>query len=203
MFEAPTFEDATPEAPRNMHGRLAGDERLHVAFVKRAVENKDKSAAEGRKIFEEHEFVQIAVPGDQYNMIDTFATDEHKYRFPVEYKRFLDKTEGLTVGTPIDHMPGLTLKEKAEFKALNIHTVEDLAALSDSVRITGIQEMKRKAQAFLDATREEAVALKAEETTKALKEKDLELAAQKAEIEALKATMAEFMAAQKKKKTEE
>lgn len=203
MYGTPTFDfDATPEQ-RNMRGRLPGDEGLHVNFYKRAVENVAKSEAEGRKIFEEHEFIHIAVPGDQYNIIDTFATDKDKNRFPIEYKRFVDKTEALATGTPIEQMPTLSLREVAEFKALNIHTVEDLASLPDSTRITGIHEVKRKAKAFLDATHEEAIALKAEETSKALREKDLQLASHQAEIETLKAQMAEFMAAQKKKKTEE
>lgn len=201
MFETPDFEfdDFTPEQPRNSHGRLPGDEGLKVKFYKRAVQNKDKSNIEGRKIFEEHEFVQIHIPGDQYNHIDTFVTPEYVARFPKDYEHFVAKTTASVVGTPVQHMPGVSISQAAEYRSLNIHTVEDLADLPDTTRIPGLQEMKRKAKAYLDVKREESISLRAEETTNLLKKHELEAAEHKAQIAALNEQVAQLLKASSKK----
>jgi len=157
MFETPTFDSEYNEFPRDSRGRLQGDERLHVAFYKRAVENTELSKIEGRKIFEDHDFIRIAIPGDQFNMIDTFATEQHKFRFPNEFKRHQEKAANVISGTPLEHFPGITPSQVAEFKSQNIHTIEDVAELSDAVRIMGVHELKRKAKAFLEVKREESV----------------------------------------------
>lgn len=207
MFETPTFdsEDFTPDLPRDSRGRLFGDERLHVTFYTQAIENVERSKVEGRKIFEEHEFIRIAIPGDQYNQINTFATDAYKKRFPLDYKRFSEKTSATVVGTPIHHMPGISQAQAAEFNALHIRTVEDLAEMPDSTRVMGGQDLKRKAQAFLDLKREEAVATRAEETNALLKKQEMALAQRDAEVAALRAQVEALVAAtdKKKKKAEE
>lgn len=205
MYETPTFEfdDSGDDLPRNSHGRLLGDERLHVTFYKAAVESAELSKKEGRKIFEDHDFIRIAIPGDQHNQINTFATDDYKRRFPIDYKRFVEKAGDGVVGTPINLMPGLSPSMIAELKAMNVRTVEDLAELSDSTRIMGVQDLKRKAKAFLDISRAEAIATKSEETNNRIKEQELKLAQREAELDVLKKQVEALQEVQKKKKKEE
>jgi len=58
------------------------DSRLAVKFYKRAVEIQDESAAQGRPIFKEFDFIRILVPGDNLTEIDTYVNEGHKTRFP-------------------------------------------------------------------------------------------------------------------------
>ena len=71
------------------------DSRLNVKFYQRAVQNNFKSSLEGRPIMEMRDFILIEVPGNQTLSIDTFAQDEDKKRFPIEWARYQnEKTDG-------------------------------------------------------------------------------------------------------------
>ena len=138
-------------------------------------------------------------------IFETFATEEYKQRFPFDYQRFIAKSGDAVVGTPIELMPGLSVSQKAEFRAMNIRTVEDLAEIPDTTRVLGVHELKRKAKAYLDVSRDEAIATKAAETNAQLKKQELELAQSKAELAAMKEQVATLLASQttNKKKSEE
>jgi hypothetical protein len=67
------------------------DSRLAVQFYKREIQNPVKTIEENRPIFEEKIFIKIAVPGDQYSEIDTYAHQEHKNRFPIQWANFVNR----------------------------------------------------------------------------------------------------------------
>ena len=70
---------------------MGADARLAVSFYKKPVENVVKTEQEGRPIYEDKVFVRILVPGDSLSIIDTFAHEDHKKRFPVQWQHFLNK----------------------------------------------------------------------------------------------------------------
>ena len=70
---------------------MGADARLAVNFYKKAVENVIKTEQEGRPIYEDRVFVRILVPGDAMSIIDTFAHEDHKKRFPMQWQHFLNK----------------------------------------------------------------------------------------------------------------
>jgi hypothetical protein len=140
----------------------AADSRLWVQFYVRPMKNDFKTEGAGRPIFDEVTFCKIIVPGDKNLIVDTQATAEHVHRFPKQYERFKNGQRQAVEGTPLEATTWLTVGQVAEFKALNIFTVEQLADLPDQLaqKFMGSFELRRKAQAFLEAAKGEAATSK-------------------------------------------
>lgn len=179
--------DATKMAFDQQNGVRQEDEdkRLLVLFSIRPHQNKEKSLLEGRPIYDEREFVTIMVPGDKDTVIDRPATDMDKDRFSRQYAAFKNKnSQEAASGTPLKAMTFLTAGQIKELEFFNCHTVEQLADLADNhaQRFMGIQQLKRMAQDFLRAAKEQAplTAMRAE-----LDQKDQELSEAKAAINEL------------------
>lgn len=115
---------------------------LHVEFYTDTVENPAKTREENRPIFEEREFVRIRFPGDTKRELVAPAHEVHYVQdarmqmtyaeqYPEHYKAFQAGAASQIIGTPVDLATFLTPPQKAEFKAVNIHTIEQLAELGD------------------------------------------------------------------------
>lgn len=112
------------------------------------------SEREGRPIFREIEMVEIIMPGIAHLNKPAFkVTDEHRQRWPDHYDRFKKGQQMSLDGTPIEQWPILTRGMVLELKALEIHTVEACATLTDHA-IQRIPMYGRKlrdlAKAYLD-----------------------------------------------------
>lgn len=149
MADVDVMWETSPEAASEGSSRGAG--KMHVFFYEAQVKNAFKSTQAQRPIFDPRVKIKKLVPGDSRLVIDTFATQEHFEQFPVEYARFLQKKSNTPVGTPIEAWGILSDSQKAEFRALNILTVEQFANLSDEAgnRIMGLQDLRKKARAFV------------------------------------------------------
>lgn len=167
-----------------------------VFFYEKQVQNQAKTLAAGRPIFDTRVMIKKLVPGDPRLVIDTFARPKDYDEFPQEYARFQNKRENRPTGTPIEAWPILSDTQKAEFRALNIFTVEQFANLPDSAgeRIMGLIDLRKKARAFILAQEAGDKLVKMEEEAAKAKAKD---EAQEREIAMLKAQMAELMARKK------
>ncbi|MFG1340372.1 hypothetical protein [Xanthobacter autotrophicus] len=123
-------------------------------FYRQAVQNKVASEREGRPIFEDREMVEVIVPGDKLSTFVSYVTDAQKERWPEHYAAFKRGESRAATGTPLEHWPILTTSRVAELKAMNIMSVDELAAVNDST-ITkmgmGARELREQARAFLDA----------------------------------------------------
>lgn len=100
-----------------------------------AVQNMALSEKEGRPIFEDKEMVKITIPGDKnLNWIGP-VEEEHKMRWPDHYAAFKRGEQRAATGTPLEHWPNpnMTAARVAELKAQNIFSVDEYAAVSDSV----------------------------------------------------------------------
>ena len=192
MSSNPTFDDANNF---NNRARFAADSKLFVTFHVVPVINNFKSAQEGRPIYEEHEYITIIIPGESKTVVDTPVNDEFKSRFREQYARFKSGLEQSITGTPLEMWPQMTVGLCAELKAVNVRTVEQLAALDDSKasKFMGFHDLRRRAQAFLDAAQGEAASNKL----------TIELEKRDAEIETLKAQMAQILQATAGKKAKE
>jgi len=141
------------------------DSRLNVKFYQRAINNEFKSALEGRPIMEMRDFILIEVPGDNLTVIDTFAVDEHKERFPVQWARYQnEKTDGDIEGTLLNDWPVLNAAIAAELKHFKFYTVEQVAAASDAQLNTlgmaaGMSPLalRDKAKAYLGSAKDTAL----------------------------------------------
>ena len=161
-------------------------------FKIRAVEDKPRSLEEGRPIFKEVEWVEIRIAGDTKTVVSKKVTDEHRQRWPEHYARFKAGIADPIIGTPLSQWPSLSTARVAELKALNIHTVEDLAGLSDSgIQNIGLggRDLVAKAKAFMDAAKGNASVEKLAAENNRMKE----------ELEMLKRQIAELGAEPKRK----
>ena len=154
-----------------------------------------RSEQEKRPIFVPVNHIKKVVPGDTRLVIDRPMREEDKDEFPVEWARFEQKKGAMAVGTPIDAWSEVTDSQKAEFKFLNIFTIDQFSTLPDSAgeKIMGFNELRQKAAAFLEAMKDSgrAARLEAEKA-----ESEARFAKQDAEMQALKAQLAELIAAQ-------
>lgn len=123
--------------------------RFHTAEV------HDIAASEiqGRPIFRSVERVEIIMPGNPHTRPVSQVTEEHKLRWPDEYKRYKDGMEMSVNGTPLEEWPRLKRAQVLELKALGFMTVEHVAAMDDlAIQRIGMGGMglRNLAKAFLD-----------------------------------------------------
>lgn len=181
------------------------DSRLNVKFYQKAINNEFKSALEGRPIMEMRDFIIIEVPGNNLSVIDTFAADEHKTRFPIQWARYQnEKTDGDVEGTLLHDWPILNAAVAAELKHFKFYTVEQVAAASDAQLNTlgmaaGMSPLalRDKAKAYLSGAKDTALV---QQQADELRKRDDELAALKAQLAELASKMNQPKATPKKAK---
>jgi hypothetical protein len=185
------------------------DSRLQVRFYKRPVHQEQESMDAGRPIYKEFDFVHISVAGDTLTEIDTFALNNHKQRFPIQWANYMNRqgaNDEEVVGTPVAEWPLVSKSQAEELRAMKFHTVESIANASDQqLQRMGMAAgmspyaFRDKAKAFLNLATTSAETDKREHEINALKEelakKDLETAKMKQETEAKLAQMQDQMAA--------
>jgi len=170
------------------HGTDAG---LYVNFYMESLEDQEASVKEGRPIFRDCEFIKIIPPGDKNTVICEPVTEEYKMRWPNQYAAFKNQQIQVNEGTPLEEWPVLRKSQVMMFKAMNIHTVEHLAAVSDSNLSNlgmGAREIREKAIAYLENAKGSAHAMAAQKEIEELK----------LQIEAMKNQMAGLGVEQKK-----
>ena len=136
----------------------AGDERLAVRFFRKAKQDPDKTAVEGRPIFVEHDYIQVMVPGDRDSAHVRPIRPGDLIRFKAQYEHWktTQNNEAVT-GTPIDVL-GLSLAQVEEYRYFGVRTVEQMAELRDDIcqKLMGATSLKQKAIAYLQIIKDEA-----------------------------------------------
>lgn len=121
----------------------------------KTVQRKDlyQSTVQKRPVFKEVVHIVIRTAGDTSTVLDIPATDVYKERYPEEWARWERTRENQIPGFPLENWPHLTDTQKAEFRAMNIFTVEQFANLPDSVgnKIMGFNDLRNKARVFIEA----------------------------------------------------
>lgn len=159
------------------------DRNLHVEFYMGAVLDGPQSEARGYPVHIEKPFVRINVPGDPNTVVDTKVNDFYKNRFPEEFKSFMAGADSGVSGWLLKEWPLINVAQVKNLEHLSIHTVEQLAGLTDAqVQRVGMggQELRTKAKAALAAAEDGAVV--AAQAAVAARQQE--------EIEALKAQLA-------------
>jgi hypothetical protein len=133
---------------------MQAESNLFVTFYLEALEIKAESEKLGRPVYKDVPFIKVVVPGDVNNIIERKATDQDKEKFPKAWARFqAQETEGHE-GTPLEQWPQMSRSLVKESKFFEIHTVEQLANLSDinvSRMGMGYMDLRNKAKAYLVA----------------------------------------------------
>jgi hypothetical protein len=152
--------------PRNPDGALVALFRNH------AMPNEAKSIAENRLICDDVEIVEIRAPGSRNvhvfpaTAVSHWDTDPHTggqrkvtyaERFSRQYQQFKSQVAQTKSGTPLTHAPFLTEGRRAELRAQNVYTVEQLALIDGNELKNlgpGGRDMKNRAQEYMaDAKR--------------------------------------------------
>ena len=192
--------------PSDEHG---ADSRLQVRFYKKPIQQEQESIDAGRPIYKEFDFVHICVAGDTLTEIDTYALQQHRQRFPIQWANYMNRVganDEEVVGTPVAEWPLVSKSQAEELRAIKFFTVESIAGASDQqLQRMGMAAgmspfaFRDKAKAFLNLATNSAETDKRESEINALKEelakKDLETAKIKAETDAKLAKMQDQMAA--------
>lgn len=132
------------------------DARLLVKFYVKTIEDKTRSAAEGRPIFRDKEYIDIKIPGSRDGAARP-ATFKDRQRFAKHYAAFKQRVAKPTEGTPLSEWGAIGNNLIAEMAFQNIKTVEQLAELSDTLcqQFMGAQTFKAKAARYLTRMKEE------------------------------------------------
>jgi hypothetical protein len=184
------------------------DSRLQVRFYKKSVQQEQESMDAGRPIFKDFDFVHICVAGDTLTEIDTYALQNHKTRFPVQWANYMNRqgaNDEEVVGTPVAEWPLVSKSQAEELRAMKFQTVESIAGASDQqLQRMGMAAgmspyaFRDKAKAFLNLATNAAETDKREHEINALKEelakKEQETAKMKQDTDAKIALMQEQMA---------
>lgn len=146
------------------------DANAIAIFKNHAIKNAGKTATAGRPIFDDMEVCEIRFAGSRSvsvfpataisHWIEDPTTGEQRSityaeRFSRQYQQFKMHAAQTASGTPIDYAPFLTEARRAELRALNIYTIEQLGHI-DGQELKNLghggREMKNQAQAYLAET---------------------------------------------------
>jgi hypothetical protein len=139
-----------------------GDEKLFRQFYMGSIKDEERTLEEGHDVYNAVPFIKIIVPGDRNTIIDTIADNTHKRRFPKEWERFQANENQQMSGLPLREWPAITRAQAEELVFLGIFTVEQMATVADVYgnRIMNFNELKRKAETYLKAAKDSALAEK-------------------------------------------
>lgn len=132
---------------------MATDDTAFPRFYRSKEENGFKSSQAGHPVFDDVEMVEIIIPGQTQSISHVRVKQAQRDRWPQQYAAFKAGLEPALEGSPLEEWPPLSPAQVANLKALQIHTVEQLATASDTVLEKigmGSRALRDKAAAWLD-----------------------------------------------------
>lgn len=193
------FAEASYEMTQGaMTPESQADSKLLVIFNMHPHPNQEKSAAEGRPIFEDKVYVTIIVPGDKESIVHRPAWEKDFQRFPRQYAAFKNNAAETVIGTPLKLMTWLSASQIKELEYFHIRTVEHLAEVSENVqaKMHGLHGLKKHAQDFLRASKDAAPMV---EMRTELEKRDSQIEALQKQLNELGAQLTEQAKAKKDK----
>lgn len=157
------FSDAKIVRQGDNYYAVHGDDSgLYVEFSIEPVKNERRSTEEGRPIFEEKEYITIRIAGDTKTVRKRpvkhtwdGGTPPDPERWPRQYQAFKNQQSQEAVdGTPLHEWAMISKTDVMSLKALNIHSVEQLASLGENnMQWFGARQMRDKAIAWLESAK--------------------------------------------------
>lgn len=146
--------------------QAAADASLGLTFEEIDVEDEAASRAEGRPVFKTRHLATIRIPGDKDNAFtfwaDKMNADERR-RFGKRYQEWKETHTNKVEGTLLREWGLMSRARGREWEALNVFTVEQLAALSDAnlQNMRGGNLERQKARDFLEFAKGQAPLIQA------------------------------------------
>lgn len=137
-----------------MNGRSQQKKRYHganVKFFNAYNENREKSFAAGRAVFDEIPSISIQYPGGDETVRKIEPQDVQDY--PDLYKAFIAGSEPVVGGTPLAEWPLMNGSTLRELQHIGFKTVEQLAETNDELkrRLGPTGRFVKMAKDWLDA----------------------------------------------------
>lgn len=157
-----------------MSTQLKGDDRLAVLFRNHATQNEARTLSEGRPMFDDIEVVDIRAPGSRNvstfpaTAVSHWSSDQYggnqvqvtyAERFAHQYRQFKSMQAQTISGTPLQFVPFLTEGRRAELRAQNIYTAEQLAGIDGNELKNlgpGGRDLKNAAAEYIKTSQEKA-----------------------------------------------
>lgn len=171
------------------------DADLIALFKHHAVQNEAKSREAGRPIFDDVEMCEIRRPGardwqaypahvrshwDVDPMTGGQREMTYAQRFPEQYRQFKMQAVQTKSGTPLERAPFLTEARRAELKAFNIITVEQLAHV-DGQELKNLgpggRELKNRAEDYIAESKQLVPQIQLQAELEALRARNMALEA--------------------------
>ena len=187
------------------------DENAVVLFRQHAVMDEAKTRAEGRPQYDDIDVVEIRFPGSRsvsvfpatafsHWTIDPMTGQQvqvsYAERFAHQYRQFRARETQTKSGTPLQYAPFLTEARRAELRAQNIYTVEQLANI-EGLELKNLgqggRELKNLATDYIAEARKGAPNFAMEAELEAMRarnqvlEDDLKAVKEKLELEKVEA----------------
>lgn len=132
-------------------------QKVSVEFRMDSVQSQIQSEQAGHPVFVEKPFVTVVIPGSGNTIIDTIADEIYQKRFPEQWARFQSGLKGASVsGWRLESWPAVNTAQVKTLQYMGVHTVEQLADLSDTACQSvgmGTLELRVKAKAAIEAAR--------------------------------------------------
>lgn len=128
-----------PKGVKNAQMISHGDDSAVLAtFSDEYITNEYQSEMQGKPVYEHMVQVSLEYPGNnlstfayRFTVADGKSGNEWTGRFPKQWEAFCNQKEQVPDGSPIELWPPLDRGRIMHLKGMRIHTVEQLAAMTD------------------------------------------------------------------------
>lgn len=187
------FAQATVNKRGNtLHVSHGSDDGLYVEFYMEAEHQLFESEQQGIPVYKDAPFVRVMFPGDNTKKVVRpvkMSGDESSPsdidRWPRQWQAFQNQSIQTQEGTPINEWPPISKSLALNLKSMNIHTVQQLAAVSDNALTwLGARDLREKAKAYIASATDSAAVLRMQTDNDNLRDEIATLKAQFAELAA-------------------
>jgi len=116
-FAAPRPAESSRPVQNGQVVRYGDESDLSVQFYKSPVTGKDH--------------IRIAFPGDKHSTFDQPVQEKHKIRFARQWDDYKNQVDRFAGQTRLEEVAWMNEAQADNFRALNIYTVEQLAAVQE------------------------------------------------------------------------
>ena len=125
---------------------------VHVEFHKQPYQLGKKSREAGRPIYEDRDYIRIMIPGQPKQVVDRQVQEKDKIEYAQTWGAYIAGEEAHIIGTPVDHIPGISVSVVKALQHLNIVSVEQMAEANEIALQKvghGARDLQSRAKAYL------------------------------------------------------
>lgn len=165
MFSEATIKKTTGGQYQVSYG---DDNSVFAEFYLGSMLDQAETEKHGRPIYKSVDMLRMMFPGDNtkaydkpVSMVPVGSRPADPDRFPRQWAQYKAQQVQVQDGTPIEQWPPINPAQAMTLKAMNVHTVEQLAAASDTnLNMMGMRQLRENAKAWLEEAESGAETIK-------------------------------------------